>query len=220
VIVALALAAALALPAPSPMQPAARFSARVETIDLAQAATMIPSTWRAGCPVHLRDLRLLTVRHWGFDGRLHLGEIIVHGSVASDIVGVFRILFEHRFPMKRIVLEDRYENVPNGSTLANNTTGFDCRPVTGGTRWSRHAYGLAIDINPLQNPYVYEDGHVSDPRAARYLDRAQQLPGMIHEGDRVVRAFARIGWRWGGDFVSTPDYQHFDLDPASLAAPR
>ncbi len=209
-------ALAVALAVPTPLQPAARFEARVETIDLVQAATMIPSTWRTGCPVHLRDLRLLTVRHWGVDGRMHRGEIIVHKTVATDIVGVFRTLFDARFPMQRIVLEDRYENIPNGSTIANNTTGFDCRPVTGGTRWSRHAYGLAIDINPLQNPYVYEDGHVSDPRAAAYLDRSRRRPGMIHDGDLVVRAFARIGWRWGGDFVSTPDYQHFDRNPTSL----
>lgn len=207
---------AAAAPLPSPLAPAARYEARIETIDLVQAATMIPSTWRPGCPVHLRDLRLLTVRFWGFDGRMHAGRIIVHEAVATDVVWVFRKIFEARFPIRRIELEDRYEGQENGSTLANNSSGFDCRPVTGGTRFSRHSYGTAIDINPLQNPYLYEDGHVTDPRARAYLDRSQDLPGMIHTGDPVHRAFTTIGWRWGGDFVVTPDWQHFDLDPARL----
>ncbi len=215
----LLVAVALLIPTPSPLQPAARFDARIETIDLVQAATMIPTTYRVGCPVHLRDLRLLTVRFWGFDRRVHAGEIIVHRLVANDIVGVFRKLYEARFPMRRIVLEDHYAGVRNASTLANNTSGFECRPVTGGTRWSRHSYGLAIDINPLQNPYVYEDGRITDPRAAQYLDRTRPKPGMILDSDVVVQAFAAIGWRWGGDFVQTPDYQHFDLDPARLPRP-
>jgi hypothetical protein len=215
VVQALVLSIALALP-PGPLQRAARFEASIETIDLAQAATMIPTTWRPGCPVHLRHLRLLTVRHWGFDGRQHRGVIVVHAKVATQIVGVFRTLYDARFPIRRLELEDGYKPVENSSTLANNSSGFDCRPVTGGTRWSRHSYGLAIDLNPLQNPYVYEDGHVTDPRAVRYTDRSLREPGMIHPNDVVVRAFARIGWRWGGDFVSTPDYQHFDRDPATL----
>jgi hypothetical protein len=194
---------------PSPLQPAARFEARIERIDLPTAARMIGTSWHEGCPVSFADLRYVSVRYWGFDRRMHRGELVVHASVAGDVVRVFRKLFDAHFMIRRMRLVDDYDGDDDASTRANNTSAFNCRPVTGGSSWSRHAYGLAIDINPVQNPYVYADGSVLDPRAEPYLDRTRTDPGMIHDGDVVVRAFAAIGWRWGGDF-SHPDYQHFD----------
>ncbi len=195
---------------PAPLRPAAAYAARVHPIDAGIAARIVGRSWRPGCPVALADLRYVTVRYWGFDGRVHLGELVVHVTAAGPVVTAFRRLFDARFPIARMVLVDVYDADDDRSTRANNTSAFNCRPVTGGSRWSRHAYGLAIDINPVQNPYVYADGHVLDPAAAKYRDRSRRDPGMIHTGDVVVRAFAAIGWRWGGDFRTTKDYQHFD----------
>jgi hypothetical protein len=215
---ALALAALLAalfpapqLPVPSPLDRAARFEGRVERIDLATAARMITGgSWRPGCPVGFDQLRYVTLRYWGYDRRLHQGELVVHASAAGGIVGAFRKLFDARFPLARMRLVDDYGADDDRSTMANNTSAFNCRAVTGGSSWSRHAFGLAIDINPVQNPYVYADGHVLDPNARRFTDRTLREPGMIHDGDAVVRAFAALGWRWGGHFRTIKDYQHFD----------
>ncbi len=211
--VALALAMVhgiIFVPTPSPLQRAAHFEGRVERIDLPTAARMIGASWRPGCPVGLEHLRYVTVRYWGYDRRMHLGELVVHSSVAAEIVAAFRKLFDARFPIARMRLVDDYGADDDRSTMANNTSAFNCRPATGSTRWSRHAYGLAVDLNPVQNPYVYSDGHVLDPKAERFLNRSLHDPGMIHDGDVVVRAFAAMRWRWGGHFRSIKDYQHFD----------
>jgi hypothetical protein len=92
---------------------------------------------------------------------------------------------------------------------ANNTSAFNCRFVSGTARWSEHAYGRAIDINPVQNPYVSSSGRASPPAGAAYVDRSRRAPGMIHAGDAVVRAFAAVGWGWGGSWRGVKDYQHF-----------
>lgn len=212
---ALILVIALVLP-PGPLQPAARFDATIERIDDATAATMTGSSWRPGCPVGLGDLRLVTLRHWGFDRRIHRGRLVVHREVALAIVDVFHRMFDARFPIGRMRLVDAYGADDDRSMRANNTSAFNCRAVTGGTSWSRHAYGLAIDINPIQNPYVYGDGSVLDPAAEPYIDRTRRAPGMIRDGDLVDRAFAAHGWRWGGRFRTIKDYQHFDRAPSTL----
>ena len=167
-------------------------------------------SWHAGCPVALDDLRLLTIPYTGFDGVERTGQLVVHKNVASAVVGVFAQMRAAGFRIDRMQLIDAYGGSDDASTKANNTSAFNCRAVTGGTGWSRHAYGKAIDINPVQNPYVYADGHVVDPNAARYTDRSLDEPGMIHDGDVLTKAFAAIGWRWGGHFNPPIDYQHFD----------
>jgi hypothetical protein len=119
-----------------------------------------------------------------------------------------RKLFNAHFPFRRIWLIDAYGSDDRRSMAANNTSAFNCRYVAGTTRWSEHAYGRAIDINPIQNPYV--SGSYVSPAAGRaYADRSRRAPGMIHAGDVVVRAFASIGWKWGGYWRSSKDYQHF-----------
>ena len=161
----------------------------------------------------LDGLRLLHLSFRGFDGTLHTGELVVARRWAEPVVGVFRTLFDAGFPIERMVLVDDFGASDDASTLANNTSAFNCRPVTGGGGWSRHAYGAAIDLDPRQNPYVYPDGHLLDSAAEPYRDRSGRAPGVIHERDAVYRAFTSIGWRWGGHFTDTPDPQHFDVQP-------
>jgi D-alanyl-D-alanine carboxypeptidase len=167
------------------------------------------SSWRPGCPVHISNLRLLRVSHWGYDGEVHRGRLIVNQWQAWPVVRVMRRLYAIRFPFRRIWLIDAYGSSDDRSLAANNTSAFNCRFVAGTTRWSEHAYGRAIDINPVQNPYVSSSGHVSPPSGAAYVDRSKRARGMIHAGDAVVRAFAAIGWGWGGYWSSPKDYQHF-----------
>lgn len=169
----------------------------------------LPASWREGCPVGSEDLELFAIDCLGFDGAVHTGELVVHADVAADVASVFRTLLDARYPIERMELVDVYGGSDDASTMANNTSAFNCRAITGGSRWSQHSYGRAIDINPVQNPYVYRDGHVLDPAAQRYTDRSLQDPGMIHAGDVVVSAFAAIGWEWGGNYSSIKDYQHF-----------
>jgi D-alanyl-D-alanine carboxypeptidase len=169
------------------------------------------TSWRPGCPVPLDDLRLVTVSIWGFDRNLHLGTIVVHRDVAADVVEVFRRLFRARFPIRRMEPVEAFGADDDLVMAANDTSGFNCRAATGQPGvWSEHSYGRAIDVNPVQNPYV--DGATVLPPAGRaFLERSVRTAGMIHEGDPVVRAFAAVGWSWGGDYHSLKDYQHFSL---------
>lgn len=166
------------------------------------------SSWKRDCPVELAQLRYVRVSFWGFDEKRHTGELLVHRSVASDVVGVFRSLYRERFPIEemRIVEAHEIDAPPTGD--GNNTTAFVCRPAVGSTRFSAHAYGLAIDINPFHNPYV--KGEVVLPElASAYKNRGWERPGMIFEGDHVVTAFAGIGWSWGGHWRTLVDPMHF-----------
>ena len=135
--------------------------------------------------------------------------MMVHRDVVEDMRIVFGAMFAERFPINQMRLVDDFGGDDDESIAANNTSAFNCRPVTGGTGWSRHAYGKAIDINPLWNPYVV-DGEVLPPTGAPFVDRRTLLPGMISDGDVVVRTFDELGWRWGGRFQSLVDWQHFD----------
>jgi hypothetical protein len=166
-------------------------------------------SWRAGCPVGPVELRLLRVDHWGLDGRVHRGELMVHRDHARRILVVLEKLFQARYPIQRLRLVDVYRADDDRSMAANNTSGFNCRRVAGTSRWSEHAFGRAIDLNPLRNPYVTRGGRVSPPAGRPYANRARRAAGMIHAGDRVVRAFAAAGWRWGGYWSNSRDYQHF-----------
>ncbi|HEV8565266.1 MAG TPA: M15 family metallopeptidase [Actinomycetota bacterium] len=162
----------------------------------------------------LEDLRVVRVSYWGFDGEVKSGPLVLNEMVAEDVLWVFGRLFRHDFAIKRIGLAAKY-HPPRPSDYhshRNVTSSFNCRPVTDNPgALSQHSYGWAIDINPLQNPYVRADGSVLRRPALAYLNRSQDLPGMIHPGDVVVRSFTRIGWEWGGDFTSIKDYMHFSL---------
>jgi poly-gamma-glutamate synthesis protein (capsule biosynthesis protein) len=168
---------------------------------------------RPGCPVSLADLRLLRPRYVDLDGATRTGELVVHRDHARAVTGVFERLYDARWPIARMRLVDDYRADDDRSMAANNTSAYNCRRVAGSADWSEHAYGAAIDVNPVQNPYVTE-GLVAPPAGRRFaaIDRARGATaprGVIRFGDVVVRAFARIGWEWGGDWTSAKDYQHF-----------
>lgn len=167
------------------------------------------TSYHAGCPVPLAELRYLRLSYWGFDGRPHTGEMVVSARVAQDVVTAFRSLYQHRFPIQQMRLVDDFGGSDDASMAADNTSAFNCRPVTGGGGWSEHSYGEAIDINPVQNPYL-SGSTVLPPAGRGYLDRPDR-PGVIHPDGVAVRAFAAIGWTWGGTWTSPVDLQHFSL---------
>ena len=158
-------------------------------------------------------LRLLELTYHGFDGRSHHGRLIVNRRFDDEIVAVFKRLYRLGYPIRSMELIDRYGADDHRSMAADNTSAFNCRFVAGTQRWSMHAYGLAVDLNPVENPYV-SGSHVSPPAGGPYADRSRNAPGMIHAGDAVVQAFKRkAGWEWLGDGSgSYRDYQHFSAD--------
>src|SRR2546430_5048393 len=171
-------------------------------------AAQLPHSWRPGCPVAPAQLRRMRLTYWGFDGRAHTGALVVNVSAVGDVVRVFRRLYVARFPIRRLRPIDAYRGVDERSLAADNTAGFNCRYVIGPgpKRWSVHAYGLAIDVDPVENPYV-EGGRVH-PRAGRaYLNRSRVRPGMALRGGVPVRAFAAAGWKWGGRWTGSPGDQ-------------
>jgi hypothetical protein len=169
------------------------------------------STWNPDCPVSLEELAYLTVVHWGFDDRVHTGELIVHTSAAEGMAEVFRRLHEVRFPIEelRVISMDDLTALSTGD--GNVSSAFVCRKKVSGRSWSEHAYGLSVDLNPFHNPFVR--GYMIVPGLAGvYLDRGNHRPGMIQPGDDVVTAFAAMGWQWGGDWTSAKDWMHFSAN--------
>jgi D-alanyl-D-alanine carboxypeptidase-like protein len=171
--------------------------------------------WHRGCPVPLSGLRLLAVSYRGFDGRTHTGHLIVNERAARPLARVFRRLYRLDFPIHHLRLADVYGPVSGRPRDGDPSGSFECReavpsPCTGGRgtgSWSMHAYGLAVDLNPVENPYV-GCGQSHDPAARRYRDRSRHRRGMVTA--RVVRAFRSIGWGWGGSWTgNTKDYMHF-----------
>jgi hypothetical protein len=166
------------------------------------------TSWHRGCPVPLSGLRLLRMTYLGFDGKPHVGELVIATRWTRPLLNVFQQLYEQRFPVRRMKRVEAYSSNDDRVGIADDTSGFNCRFVKGTRTWSEHAFGRAIDLNPVENPQV-SNGRVSPPRGRAFLDRSRWLPGMIHPGDKVVRAFASIGWRWGGYWTSPRDYMHF-----------
>lgn len=158
------------------------------------------------CP-SFDSLRLLKLRHWGFDGATHEGELVVHATLASEVVTIFEQIFAARFPIFSMRRVDHYAGSDPQSMAANNCSAFNFRVVEGTERLSYHALGQAIDINPVQNPWLRGDR--VDPEAGRaYLDRSVIRPGMITRPGPILTAFEAAGWSWGGDAAS-PDLHHF-----------
>jgi len=206
-----------------PAEPVERsgFHGKIDELPAGLAAEMRGTTWHPGCPVPLDGLRLLHFNYWGFGGNVLRGPMVVNASVAEDVLWVFHQLYDARFPIKRVSLSTpfhpkafaQHRRIDSNRSV---TASFNCRPVVTalgpGGDFSQHAYGLAVDVNPLQNPYVTSDGFVRNRAAEPFTDRSHHLEGMIHEGDVVFRSFAAIGWSWGGNWNGDKDYMHFSYN--------
>jgi poly-gamma-glutamate synthesis protein (capsule biosynthesis protein) len=184
------------------------FVSRVAPLSDAEKADMSGVTWREGCPVGLDALSSVEVAHWGLDGAVHTGRLVVATAHADAIVGVFARLYAGRFPVQSVRPAREFGGDDDAMMAVNNTSAFNCRPVAGGKRYSDHSFGHALDLNPLINPYVR--GQRVDPAQGRaYLDRDPAVPGLVVDGGPAVAAFADAGWKWGGHWKSAKDYQHF-----------
>ena len=172
-------------------------------------AADLPASWRPGCPVAPADLRKLELSYWGFDGQPHTGALVVAATEADAVINVFRRLYERQFPIRRMEPIDVYGGSDEAAIAADNTSGFNCRRAvaSGPPQWSAHAFGKAIDVNPIENPYILE-GTVLPPAGAPFVDRSNVRPGMAVRGGELVADFAAAGWSWGGGWAN-PDYQHF-----------
>lgn len=200
------------------LAPAAPFESSIAPLSPSvQVQLKRAGAYRAGCPVRLRDLRLLTVAHRDFQGRRRHGQLVVNATAARPLRRVFERLYRLYFPIRHLSLDAAYGPPRQRPRDGDISGSFECRPPvpspcnrgrrTGG--WSNHAHGLAIDINPLENPYV-GCGQSHDPKARSYMDRSRHRKGMITP--QVVKAFAAIGWRWGGSWTgATKDYTHFSV---------
>ncbi len=192
-----------------------RSSISVIDDDLAQR---MQTSWHSGCPVPLDALRYLTVTHHTFDGVDAAGELVVAASAADAVVHAFRTLYEDGYPIRSMRLVDDFGGSDDASMAADNTSAFNCRPITGGGGWSEHSYGTAVDVNPVENPYL-AGSTVLPAQGRSYVDRPDS-PGVIHAGDAPVSAFAAVGFTWGGSWTAQTaqtaptapiDYQHFSL---------
>ena len=188
-------------------EPRAPYNASIDEVTAAD----LGASWHEGCPVDPADLRMLTVALVGFDGAEHTGRVVVHADVATEVVEAFRQMFEAGFPirkMKPIFTQEEFEDF---ETPDDNSTGFSCRNAvndSGAPSWSQHAFGHAIDINPIENPYIEGDRIIPSAGAA-YTDRSDVRPGMATPNSAIVKAFRSIGWGWGASFE---DYQHFSTN--------
>jgi hypothetical protein len=188
---------------------AAGFEFSSHRIDAGVKERIVGRSWHRGCPVGLGRLRYLRVAHWGWHGRRRVGELVVNRDAVGAMRTAFARLYRARFPIRRMRLVDDYGGSDYGSIEADNTSAFNCRPVTGGGRWSEHAYGRAVDVNPIENPYVAADGTTAHARSRPYLRRRPHRRGMAFRGGALVRAFAAAGWGWGGRWSGPTDFQHF-----------
>ncbi len=206
--VALVAALVVAIALPARAEPPA-FVGTQGALPAAVAEKMRRFSWRPGCPVPLSDLVYLRLSHFGRDGTIQQGELVVHRELGSEVLAIFKALFEQRFPIEKMRLIDAYDGDDDRSMADNNTSAFNCRPVFGKPQvFSRHSHGRAIDLNPLWNPMVTPEG-VLPPGGARFARRDKAVPGLLRKGDPAVRELTSRGWTWGGDFVSIKDYQHF-----------
>jgi hypothetical protein len=174
-------------------------------------AADLGTTWRPGCPLDPERLRRVELDHLGFDGRTHRGTLVVHEELVPQVIEIFDDLYRMRYPIAKMRTVDLYPGADDELSMRdNNTSAFNCRGIPGSRSWSYHAYGRAIDLNPLLNPYIGRSGAAEPANAGPYVDRGRTDPGLLHAGDPAVHAFTDRGWRWGGDWRTPKDYQHFE----------
>lgn len=188
--------------------PSVAFTSTVRAIPAEAQARMRGRSWRDDprCPA-FADLAWIEVDHLGFDGDVHRGQIVVAASLATPTVALLARLFAIGFPLRSLVPIDAFDADDDASMAADNASGFCFRDVAGTTRLSRHALGLAIDLNPVENPWLAH-GRVSPPAGVDYLDRTHVRPGMIVRPGPVTAAFDELGWEWGGDWHHARDLHH------------
>ena len=172
------------------------------------------NSWRKGCPVGLNDLRYLRMTHIDFRGKDVVGEIIVHKDVSVEVTKIFKSLYTIGYPVKKMRLVSDYKGNDWQSIEADNTSAFNCRNATGSKKWSKHSYGKAIDINPIENPYIARSGRISHKASLTYRKRVHKKDtyadkAVLLKGDKSVQIFKKYGWVWGGDWSGVKDYQHF-----------
>lgn len=195
----------------APAPDSSTFFYKIEPIPKDVRNRMASSTWEPGRPVSLDDLSYLTLMHWGFDYRVHRGHLVLHKNSAEQIADAFREIFLRKFPIQRVGLASDLGGDDKKLMSQNVTSALNCRPVTGRTgTFSKHSYGIAIDINPVENPYVKGTVVLPESRKGR-ISRDSSRPGTIVKDDLLYRAFLRKGWTWGGDdWRALKDYQHFE----------
>ncbi len=195
------------------------FSAKVTHISNDIKKRMIKgNSWKKSCPVGLEDLRYVRVRHWDFKGGSSIGELVVHADVAEGIAQIFEELYDIGYPVRQMRLVSDFKGNDWQSIEADNTSAHNCRSLTGSSKkWSNHAYGMAIDINPIENPYISRTGRISHKASLPYRKRAH-VPSrgladkaMALKDDKVVHIFKKYGWKWGGEWTGIKDYQHFSF---------
>lgn len=171
-------------------------------------------SWKKGCPVPLEDLRYLRIKHIDFNGKDQMGEMIVHKEVSDEVIDIFEALYEIDYPIYQMRLVSDYKGSDWQSIEADNTSAFNCRRATGSKKYSKHSYGKAIDINPIENPYIFRSGKSSHKASASFLKRKRTSNSaaqraMLLADDSAVKIFKRFDWNWGGDWSRVKDYQHF-----------
>jgi len=194
----------------------AEFSATIKPVNRYIKQRMVEGkSWHKGCPVPTSDLRYIRLIHKNFYHSERTGELIVHKDVAKEVVEIFRELYEAGYPIRQMRLVSDFGGSDWRSIEADNTSAFNCRNVSTGThKWSKHAYGLAIDINPIENPFVNKRGHIAHRASYRFKKRRHRNGSfadraMLLKEDKAVRIFEKYGWKWGGEFTPYKDYQHF-----------
>jgi poly-gamma-glutamate synthesis protein (capsule biosynthesis protein) len=172
------------------------------------------NAYKEGCPVGLKDLRYLRIRHMDFSGNTVMGEMVVHHDVSEEVVEIFDALYGIGYPVKKMKLVSAYHGNDWQSIEAGNTSAFNCRNATGSKKWSKHSYGKAIDLNPIENPYISRSGRISHVASLKYAKRKHHNDSaadkaMLVKEDKAIKIFKKYGWRWGGDWTRVKDYQHF-----------
>lgn len=171
---------------------------------------------KENCPISFKDLKYLNLSYINFEGESKVGELIVHKDVSKEVIEIFNKLYEIKYPIERMQLVSDYNGNDFASIEANNTSSYNCRNVEGTNKWSRHAFGKAIDINPLQNPFISKSGNISHKESLKYKKREHKNlnnpndKAMILKDDTIVKMFKSYGWIWGGEWITIKDYQHFD----------
>ncbi len=193
----------------------AEYQSHISTITSEIKTRMVKGkSYRAGCPVGFENLRYVTFMYKNFNRKDKIGELIVHKDIADEVVKIFEALYDADYPINQMRLVSDFGGNDWQSIEADNTSAFNCRNATGSKKWSKHSYGRAIDINPIENPYVFRSGYISHKASLSYKNRIHVKDTSIDKAvllpeDEAVKIFKKYGWQWGGEFNGEKDYQHF-----------